>query len=258
MYKRLMLLALAVMTAGATFAADGQAASAEVATPKVKRSEKYDRGLNMPASTFIKKGLWTTGNKASSSQFDMDEYKFLIIDDIGLDGYTLDLSAHLGYSFRDNMMIGARFSYDRTRAGVGSANLGVGDIEMNLSNISHIKHTYTGTLFYRYYMGLGRSQRFAFFTEVGLGLGGSQAKQYMSADSGVYEKSFDVSLGITPGVSAFITNNLALEVSVNLIGLNYSNVEQIKDQISTGSRSTSSLNCKINLLSIGLGISFYL
>ena len=226
--------------------------------PKVKRGEKFDRGLNVPASAFIKKGLWTTGIKASYSQYDMSEYKFLIIEDIGVDGYTLDLSAHLGYTFRDNMMIGARVGYDRTSIGLGSANLGVSDIELNLKDVSHLKHTYTGTLFYRYYMGLGQSQRFAFFTEVQLGLGGSQAKQNLSEENGMFEKSFNVSLGFTPGVAAFITNNLALEVSINLLGLNYKDVEQISNQVSVGHRTTSSLACKINLLSLGFGISFYL
>lgn len=226
--------------------------------PKIKRGEKFDRGLDVPASAFIKKGLWTTGIKASYSQYDMSEYKFLIIEDIGVDGYTLDLSAHLGYTFRDNMMIGARVGYDRTSIGLGSANLGVSDIELNLKDVSHLKHTYTGTLFYRYYMGLGQSQRFAFFTEVQLGLGGSQAKQNLSEENGMFEKSFNVSLGFTPGVAAFITNNLALEVSINLLGLNYKDVEQISNQVSVGHRTTSSLACKINLLSLGFGISFYL
>ena len=254
MYKKLIILALAVMTAGASFAAEG----VEAQTEKVKRSVKFDRGLNVPSSTFIQKGLWTTGFKASYADYNMSNYQFLLIDDIHLNGYSVDVSAHLGYSFSANMMIGARFGYDRTIAGVGNASLSAGDIAMDLTGLSLQKHAYTGMLFYRYYMGLGDTKRFAFFTEVQVGLGGSQAKQSLSADSGVYEKSLDMSIGFTPGVSAFITNNLALEVSVNLLGFNYKTVEQVQNQVSLGRRSNSSLDCKINLLSVGFGISFYL
>lgn len=234
-------------------------ATAATVAPTLKRGVKYDRGLDIPSAAFVKKGLWNTGLMLSHSQLNMDEYKFVIVDDIGLKGYTLDMGLHLGYVFRDNMMLGARFSYDRTSADVGNASLVLGDLlNTNLTNVGLIKHSYSGILFYRYYMGLGRTQRFAFFTEVQLGLGGSQAQQTLSATDGVYETSFDAALGLSPGIMAFITNNVALEVSVNLLGLKYSDVEQVSNQVSTGHRSSSSLNCKINLLSLGLGLSFYL
>ena len=250
MYKKLIILAMAVMTASATFAAEG--------AEKVKRSVKFDRGLNVPSATFVQKGLWTTGIKASYADYNMSDYQFLVIDNIGLDGYGLDLSAHVGYTFRDNMMVGARFGYDRTIAGVSSANLGVADVAMEISNMSIQKHAYTGMLFYRYYMGLGQSKRFAFFTEVQLGVGGSQSKQYLGSNNGMYEKALDLSVGFTPGVSAFITNNLALEVSVNVLGFNYKCAEQTQDQVTVGRRTSSSLDYKINLMSVGIGISFYL
>ena len=246
---------MAVLTVGATYASETQT---EQTTTKQKRSVKYDRGLNIASYPFIKKGVWNTGLKASYSQYGLEEYDFLIVDAIGAGGYSFDGSVHLGYFFRDNMMLGARFGYNRNNIELNNASISVSDIELGLSDASRLKHTYTGTLFYRYYMGLGQGQRFAFFTEVQLGLGGSQSKQYLTADNGLYEKAFNVSLGITPGIMAFITNNLALEVSVDLIGLKYKNIEQISNQLSTGSMNTSSLNCKISLLSLGLGLSFYL
>lgn len=255
MFKKFLVLLAAVMTVGATYASE---TAENLTLPKEKRSVKYDRGLNIPSYPFIKKGVWNTGLKLSYSQYSFDDYDFLVVDAIGAGGYSLDGSVHLGYIFRDNMMLGARFGYKRNSIALDNASISVSDISLGLNNVSSLKHTYTGTLFYRYYMGLGHGQRFAFFTEVGLGLGGSQSLQYMSATDGGYEKSFNVSLGITPGVMAFITNNVALEVSVDLIGLKYKNVEQVSNQVATGSYTTSSLNCKISLLSLGLGLSFYL
>lgn len=255
MLKKLLVLLTAVMTVGATYASEK---TEKLTVEKEKRSVKYDRGLNVPAYAFIKKGVWNTGVKLSYSQYGLDDYDFLVIDAIGASGYSLDGSVHLGYFFRDNMMFGARFGYKRNNIELNNASINVSDIELGFQDVSNLKHTYTGTLFYRYYMGLGKAQRFAFFTEVQLGLGGSQSQQYLSATDGIYEKAFNVNLGITPGIMAFITNNVALEVSVDLIGLKYKNVEQISNQVTTGSFTQSSLNCKINLLSVGLGLSFYL
>ncbi|MEE0915300.1 MAG: hypothetical protein U0L45_02200, partial [Alistipes sp.] len=75
---------------------------------------------------------------------------------------------------------------------------------------------------------------------------------------GTYAKGFDISLGANPGVVAFMTNNLALELNIGILGLNYSHTRQIHNQIATGDTSSSSMNFKINILSVGLGLAFYL
>lgn len=256
MYKKLLLIiALTFVTASVVAVEPESEPSA--GAHKSKRVERFDRGLDAPAYAFVKKGVWMTGVKASWAQYSMDDYEFLVVDDINLGGYTLSSSANLGYVFRDNMMFGMRFGYDRTSIDIKGASIGVSDIDLDFSNVSLLRHTYTGTLFYRYYMGLAQGQRFAFFTEIQLGLGGSQAKQYMSANDGVYETSFNLSLGLTPGIIAFVTNNFALEASVDLIGFKYKDVRQTANQIESGGRTSSSLNCKISLLSIGLGMTIY-
>ena len=76
--------------------------------------------------------------------------------------------------------------------------------------------------------------------------------------SGTYATSFDVALGVNPGISAFLTNNMAIEVNIGVLGLNYSNTRQISNQVVTGSVSSSQMNFKVNIFSIGLGASFYL
>ena len=92
-------------------------------------------------------------------------------------------------------------------------------------------------------------------------MGGSQSKLASGPQqslSGVYASSFDVGLGVNPGIAAFLTNNMAIEVNIGVLGFNYSKTRQIGNQVVEGTSSTSQMSFKVNLFSIGLGASFYL
>ena len=124
-----------------------------------------------------------------------------------------------------------------------------------------LKHSYTVGAIWRQYIPLGRNKRFAIFNEVQVAVGGSQSKLVAgpsASPSGTYANSFDVSLGVNPGVAAFLTNNMAIEVNIGVLGFNYSRTRQITNQVVSGTTSTSQMNFKINIFSIGLGASFYL
>ena len=51
---------------------------------------------------------------------------------------------------------------------------------------------------------------------------------------------------------------MAVEVSVGVMGLQYSHTKQVHNQVDTGKTSASFMNFSVNLLSVGLGVSFYL
>jgi hypothetical protein len=90
-------------------------------------------------------------------------------------------------------------------------------------------------------------------------LGGGQSR--FAADSpirGTYETNFSASIGISPGLVAFATNNLAFEVNIGVMGLSYTRTRQVHNQVTVGKRTSSLMNFKVNILSIGLGVSFYL
>ena len=57
---------------------------------------------------------------------------------------------------------------------------------------------------------------------------------------------------------AFVTNAMALELNVGVMGITYESVKQIHNQVAVGRRSGSMMSFKVNLLSIGLGMAFYL
>ncbi len=221
------------------------------------------RGLTSKSNDFIPKGQWIFGGSVSYSTHTNDDYDFLVVEDMNSEGYTVRVAPFVAYALRNNMALGARFIYSRTLLKVDGASVSMGDADtgVNLSVDGYyvLRHSYEGAVIWRNYIPLGRSKRFAIFTDIQLSAGGIQGK-YAEGQPvrGTYETGYSVGLGVTPGLIAFATNNMAFEVSVGVMGINYSSVEQLHNQVTTGNRSTSNMSFKVNILSIGLGVAFYL
>lgn len=237
-----------------------------VLTPNEARNQ---RGFTSDTN-FVPKGQWIFGGTASYSQHTNRGFKLAIIDNINSDGYTLNVSPMLAYAPWRNMAVGVRFGYGRTMMALDDAALAFGEgdtaININVDYYHQLKHSYTGTLFWRPYIPLGQSNRFAIFAEVQLNFTGSQSK--IVAENGLvdglvdyrgtYSKSFGGSVALQPGIVAFVTNNTALELSIGVFGIGYEKTKQIKNQVESGDITSSNMNFKVNLLSIGFGVSFYL
>lgn len=221
------------------------------------------RGLTSRSNLFVPKGQWIFGGAASYSTHTNSSYDFLVIENINSDGYTVKVSPFLAYAVKDNMAIGARFIYSRTFYKLDSAELKMGDedtgINLGVDGYYVLRHSYEGAVTWRNYIPLGRSKRFAIFTDIQFSAGGIQGK-YAEGQPvrGTFERGYSVGLGVTPGLVAFATNNMALEVSVGVMGISYSHIDQVHNQVTTGSRSSSNMNFKVNIFSLGLGVAFYL
>lgn len=224
---------------------------------------KKKRGLISMSNTFVPKGQWIAGTSASFSTHTNDNYTFVVVEGINSVGHTVRVTPVLAYALKKNMAIGARFTYSRTFLKVDRAEIKLGDedtgINLSVDSYYALKHSYEGAVIWRQYVPFGNSKRFALFTEMQLGMGGSQAK--FAADTpvrGTYETGFLMSLGVSPGLVAFATNNMAIEVNVGVMGITYNHVKQVHNQVSVGERSSSMMNFKVNIFSIGLGVAFYL
>jgi hypothetical protein len=57
---------------------------------------------------------------------------------------------------------------------------------------------------------------------------------------------------------AFINDHVAVEFNVGMLGLQYNNVNQTHNQIYNGSRDATQINFKVNILSLGFGLAYYL
>lgn len=224
---------------------------------------RRQRGLTDPHNTFVPKGQWVFGGTASWSTHSNESYQFLIIEGIDSKGYNVRVSPMVAYALRDNMALGVRFIYGRSLTRIDNADLQLGDDDsgthLQANDFYQLTHSYTAALIWRQYIPLGRSKRFALFNETQLSFGASQGR--FANDSpvkGTFEKGFTCSLGICPGIVAFATNNMAVEVNVGVMGISYTNTKQVHNQVEVGRRQTSMMNFKVNIFSIGLGMAFYL
>lgn len=249
MKRHIIIYIIAILAAAGV--AGSQPAAAQVA---------FARGIE--ASRFIPKGQWITGVNVSYSQSDQSNYQFLIIENINGDTYSFKVSPMLLFCFKDNLAAGGRFSYSRSRTHLDNANVIVdSETSYDIDNLYSISHDYYGTALLRNYISLGNSMRFAFFNEVQLKIGGGQSKIISGTGddiTGTYQRTFDLGIGLTPGMMMFLNNYSAIEVSIGVLGFNYTHSHAITDQIYVANANYKAANFKINLFSISFGVVFYL
>lgn len=258
--RHTLLLLLALGTASVARASMPELESTDSLTINQRREL---RGLTSKNNQFVPKGQWIFGGSVSYSTHTNDDYDFFVVENLNSEGYSVRVAPFLAYAVSNNMAVGARFIYSRTLLKVDEAGISMGDadtgVNLTVDGYYVLRHSYEGAVIWRNYIPLGRSKRFAIFTDIQLSAGGIQGK-YAEGQPvrGTYERGYSLGLGVTPGLVAFATNNMAFEVSVGVMGINYSSVEQLHNQVTVGNRTTSNMNFKVNILSIGLGVAFYL
>ena len=194
------------------------------------------RGLTDTPNLFVLNAQWMSVRTASYPTHTNKRYHFLVIEGINSKGYTFRVSPMIAYAFRDNMALGGRFIYSRTLLKLDNAELHFGNEETGTNIVARdfysLKQTYSAAAIWRQYIPLGRNKRFALFNEMSLAAGGTQAR--FANDSpvkGTYETGYTLSLGISPGIVAFATNNVAFEVNVGVMGLSYTRTRQVHNQV---------------------------
>ena len=263
MSKFIKLLVVAMLLLPSAAIAQESTAATESQTDSLARVQKLrreNRGLSNLKTEFVPKGQWVFGGSVSFSTHSNNNFNFLIIEDIKSNGYQFKVTPLVGYAYSKNSLVGVRVGYSRGLTELDNASLSITSLDN--SYYYSLKHSYNVEALWRTYIPLGKdNKRFALFAEVALAMGGSQSKLAAGPQqslSGVYASSFDVGLGVNPGISAFLTNNMAIEVNIGVLGFNYSKTRQIGNQVVEGTTSSSQMNFKVNLFSIGLGASFYL
>ena len=226
------------------------------------QAQQYDRGYeDVPSSPFIAKGKWSVGGTAKYSQHINDGYNMFVISNIDSQGFNISLNPKVMYTLRDNMAVGLKFGYDRSMLDLASADLGVASIEMNASDCYQIQHEYSAYGVLRSYIPFGNSKRVAMFADLHLGGSFKQGKAFNAGGdyvAGTYTEAYTIRLGVDPGFIAFLTDRLAVEVNVGVFGVNYSWQEQIRNQVEHTNAQSTSAGFMINLLSLGVGISYYI
>ena len=224
-------------------------------------AQHYDRGYEtVPSSPFVKKGTWMFGGTARYSQHVNDDYNLLVISDINSNGYMVSANPRLMYMFKDNMGVGLRFSYDRSMLDLASADLSVSEISMSARDCYQIQHKFSAYGVYRSYIPLGNSKRVAMFADLLFGGSYKQGKAFNAGGqyvAGTYGQKYALELAVEPGIVAFLSERLAVEMNVGIFGVNYSWTDQLRNQVIGGHSNSTSAGFMVNLLSLGVGLSYY-
>ena len=224
------------------------------------RDKRIDRGIQ--ENVFIPTGHWLVGGTVSYSEHDEDNLNFIVLKNIEALGYDFKVSPYVGYFFHDNMAAGMRFAYNRTYLDMGNFELNLGeDFNISLDDVYYLEHKYEVAGFLRTYLPVGNSKIFGLFNECRLTYGYARGKNSTGSGTqydGTFQTTHNLEIGFAPGVTAFVTDWSAVEVSMGIMGFDFKWVDQKTNQVEHGKRRVSSGNFKINLFSINIGMTFYL
>lgn len=246
--RTILIILLAFVTTAGMYAQRGKRAI-----------ERIDRETQ--SRVFIPKGTWMVGGTVSYSEHEQDNLNFLVIKDVVGNGYDFSISPYLGYFFRNNMSAGIRFAYNRDYLDLGNLDMDLGDLTLSFKDLYYLEHKYEVSGFMRSYIPIGKSKVFGLFNEIRLTYGYGEGKNSTGSGAeydGTYQKIQNFQIGFAPGLTAFITDWAAAEVSVGVMGFDFKWTDQTTNQVEQGRRRVSSGNFKINLFSINLGMTFYL
>lgn len=223
-------------------------------------AQEFDRGITNPV--FMPKGQWMVGGTMSYKTNNQDNYKFLFIENWDGSSYNFRVTPYFMYTFKENTGVGVKFSYKRTFTDISSFDIKLDDnTSISLNDYESINHMFYTTGFLRNYLALGENKRFGLFVDTELSYGYGQSKMISGTGAelnGTYETINEIQIGVVPGLCAFINDNAALEVSIDVLGLSYKKVNQEFNRVDKGSYTSSGADFKINLLTVKFGVSIYL
>ena len=218
---------------------------------------RYDRGLfNF---LFIPRGQWMFGMTASYGEFSSDDVQILsLIKDFNFKGKIYSLQPNISYFFRSNQSIGLKFNYSRGFGDLGGLAVDFDDdMNFTLSDISYYSQTFTASVFYRNYVGLGTDKRFAIFNEVDLSFGSGSSRFKRSYDGELKDTKTLTSkwgLNFSPGLTMFIMDQVCFNVSFGVFGLHVTHEKQFTNGVDEGKRVSSGANFRFNLFNINFGL----
>ncbi len=238
----------------------------------------FARGLNQDMAErpmFIPRGTVGIGTTFSYNSYSVGESDddagysmlFSLVSGLKANMTVWSMTPHIDYFINDNMSLGHRFKYSRNNLGLDLANLGVDALSFELSDYNYVKNNYSLDLSYKNYIPFGRSKVFSMIFDVRFGGAFSQQKSYnLEYDStlgeyykdGIYTEGRGCGLNLVPGVMAFVSDELALEVSVATLGVNYTRTTQITNQLERSVMESWDTSFKINLLTINFGLTLYI
>lgn len=219
---------------------------------------RYDRGLYN--YLFVPRDRWAFGLTASYGEFSSEDVQVLsFLSDFDFKGKIYSVKPSVSYFFRNNQSVGFVLDYSRGEANLGSLSVDIDDdLSFNIHDVSYYSESYTMSVAYRNYVGLGREKRFAVFNEVALafGSGSSRFKRYYNDElRDTRTTSTKASLNFSPGLCVFIQDNVCFNISFGVFGIKLEKERQSTNGEDEGSRFSSGANFRFNIFNINFGIA---
>ena len=227
-------------------------------------AQNIDRGYfnkSRNAMVFAPKGSWFLGGSAEYSIHENDRLSFSALKDFDSNGFKVSVSPSFGYIIKDNIAVGVRMNYARNNMDINSAAISVSGTELNWEDYYLLKHDFSASLFLRNYIPVDRAGRLALFVEMQLSGEGGQSKIHCLRDGnvvGTYSTVKGASLGVNAGGVVLLSKHFGLEASLNVLNAGFNSTAQSHNQVNAGSLKSSDFSYNIDVLSLKLGLYYYL
>ena len=229
--------------------------------------KRIDREIN--TNVFAFKGEIITGISASYGTLTADDSDIaLILENLKLGGSIVTVKPYIGYMYRNNLSIGARFGYTYMNGKFDNASINLGNfingIEFGTEGIAinYLSNAYSFAIFHRAYVPLDRRGRFGVFGELELVGQYGRSKfgfRYNDEWNTSISDSYKVKFNFNPGIAAYVFPNVCASVSFGLGGLQYTHVKQFDAEMNpTGTRDYSKLRFRLNIAEINIGVTVHL
>ena len=226
---------------------------------------RIDREINK--IKFAYKGEVIMGLTASYGTLSSDDTDvLLILDNINADGSVTTIKPFVGYFYRDNRCLGARFGYNFMSGTLDQGGLfDLGENNNGSRNIPYLdfkSSNYSFGIFHRSYAGLDPKGRFGLFAELELSVSTGTSRFSYESEGKVkqtYSDNTQLKLAFNPGAAVYIFPNVCATLSFGLGGIQYTTVNQ-HDELGNkiGTREASKMKFKLNILAINIGMTFHM
>lgn len=227
----------------------------------MKAVGRFDRKIEN--RLLVKKRSWMGGLTFSWAEYNSEDTQFLsLIKDFNCKANMLSINPFMGYFYKDNTCLGVKLGFERVSASLGGLNIDIDDdMSFGLSDMAFKQEMLRMTLFHRSYVGLDKSHRFGLFNETILSFNTGTSSYERPITENLKNTSTrirEIQIGLNPGATVFIMENVAAELSFGIAGFKYRQENQTVNGEESGWRKSSGANFKINLLNINIGVVAYL
>jgi len=223
----------------------------KLSSQSVSSSDRFDN-----LSNFTKKGSWIGGGTISLQASNTNEKSQLIryVQEDKVNSFAI--RADGGYAFIDNNFAGIGILYGQSLRN-GTYENSDGDIYTEQMFGNRISFT----PFLKNLTPIDKKGRFSIITQIEFANQLEQGITETNLNEVITRKQtskYTGFLGIRPGIGVFVIKNVAFETTLNVAGIRYTTEKTLLTDQPVSNTRTTSIDLKIDLLQLNLGIFVYI